>query len=151
MRIIKALNLHQSEKSPLSRPIFYSPMWASISILLFAIMSTKIEYDDALSNFGTLKIVEPSQNINNLLKLEEIMNTFLAMIPSSFHSICTLWIDRDVHETRPKPMVWPCKSWDSTPWYRKSHGYLSRSHSWSTQTSEKCEIMVLETLQPMKL
>ncbi len=49
-------------------------------------MSTKIEYDDAISTIGTLQKVEPHQNYN-LLKWEEIINTCLVMIPSTQFTI----------------------------------------------------------------
>ncbi len=38
-----------------------------IIILLIASMSTKIEYDNAISTIGTLPIIEPCPNIYNLL------------------------------------------------------------------------------------
>ncbi len=38
-------------------------------------MSTKIEYDDAVSTIGTLPMVEPLPNIYDLIELEEIINT----------------------------------------------------------------------------
>lgn len=50
-------------------------------------MGTKIEYDDAVATIGTLPTIEPRPNIYNLLKLEEIINTRLALIPSTQSNI----------------------------------------------------------------
>ncbi len=95
MRIIQTSNFWQSGNSnhlnlytsPLSRPTFYSPMWASISVFLVAIVSTKIEHDDALSTISILPMVEPCPKIYNHLKLEEIINICFAMIPSTQSTI----------------------------------------------------------------
>ncbi len=46
-------------------------------------MSTKIEYDDAISTISILLMVKSCPNIYNILKLEEILNTHLSMIPST--------------------------------------------------------------------
>ncbi len=72
---------------PLWRPKSYSSMWVSASTLLIATMSTKIEYDNAISTIGILPTFEPCPNIYNLLKLEEIINTRLKMIPSTQFTI----------------------------------------------------------------
>ncbi len=53
-------------------------------------MSTKIEYDDAISTISTLPTVEPFPNIYNVLKLEEIINTHTALIPSIQSTILEL-------------------------------------------------------------
>ncbi len=50
-------------------------------------MSTKIEYDDVVATIGTLPTVYPRPNIYNLLKQEEVINTHLALIPSTWSNI----------------------------------------------------------------
>ncbi len=50
-------------------------------------MSTKVEYDDAVSIISTLPMVEPCPNIYCFLKLGEIINTHKSMFPSIQSSI----------------------------------------------------------------
>ncbi len=70
-------------------------------------MSTKIEHDDAVSTIGTLPTVEPHPNIYSLLKLEEIINTRLAMIPTSQSTILGwvgMFMRPDIHAlSEPNP------------------------------------------------
>lgn len=56
-------------------------------ILLIEYMHNKIKYDGAIFTIDTLPIVEPCIDIYNLLKLEEIINTRLNMIPSTQSNI----------------------------------------------------------------
>ncbi len=56
-------------------------------VFLTEIMSRKIECDDAVSTIGTLPTAEPHPKIYNLLKIEEIITTRLATIPSDQSTI----------------------------------------------------------------
>lgn len=64
-----------------------SPMQANKSILFIAIMSTKVEYDDALSTIDPLSTIGPCPNIYNLLKVDGIIKANLAMIPPTQSTI----------------------------------------------------------------
>ncbi len=50
-------------------------------------MSTKIKYDDTISTNGRLPMVESHPYIYNLIKIDEIINTFIAIIPSTQSNI----------------------------------------------------------------